>query len=90
MFNSPPPRTQFPKQYEYGDTRGGNSTGKLPKLNFPMFSGENPKLCLTRCETYFDMYNVVEFRWIQIASMYFNDAAARWFQSVEYQLRQAS
>jgi hypothetical protein len=36
------------------------------------------------------MYNIEEFSWIQIASMYLNDAVARWFQSVEYQLRRAS
>jgi hypothetical protein len=36
------------------------------------------------------MYNVEEFRWIQVASMYLNDAAAHWFQSVEHKLRYAS
>jgi hypothetical protein len=36
------------------------------------------------------MYNVEEFRWIQVASMYLNDAAARWFQSVEPRLPHAS
>jgi hypothetical protein len=31
-------------------------TRKLPKLNFPSFDGDNPKLCKSRCENYFDMY----------------------------------
>jgi hypothetical protein len=33
------------------------------------------------------MYEVDEFHWIQIASMYLQDAAARWFQSVEHKLK---
>jgi hypothetical protein len=55
----------------------------LPKLNFPEFSGDNPRLWIAICENYFDMYEVEEFRWIQIASMYLSDAAARWYQSVQ-------
>jgi hypothetical protein len=51
----------------------------LPKLNFLEFSGDNPKLWISRFESYFDMYEVEEHRWIQIASMAFIDAAARWF-----------
>jgi hypothetical protein len=88
--NFPPLRSPFPKPHESMDARGGNSTGKLPKLNFPTFTGDNPRLWLSRCENYFDMYNVEEFRWIQVASMYLNDAAARWFQSVEPRLPHAS
>jgi hypothetical protein len=36
------------------------------------------------------MYEVEEHRWIQMASMAFTDATARWFQSVEFKLRRAS
>jgi hypothetical protein len=36
------------------------------------------------------MYEVEEYRWIQIASMSFIDAVARWFQFVETKLRHAS
>jgi hypothetical protein len=63
---------------------------RLPKLNFPEFTGENPRLWISRCENYFDMYEVESYRWIQIASMYLIDAAARWFQSVHHRLKSAS
>jgi hypothetical protein len=36
------------------------------------------------------MYEVEEFRWIQIAPMYLSHAAARWFQSVQQKLKHAS
>ena len=65
-------------------------TGKLPKLNFPSFGGKNPKLWLSRCETYFDMYNVESTTWIPVAAMFLTDAAARWYQSVESSLKRAS
>jgi hypothetical protein len=70
--------------------KSGTSTSRLPKLNFTEIWGDNPRLWVSRCENYFDMYEVDECRWIQIASMSFTDAAARWFQSVETKLRHAS
>jgi hypothetical protein len=72
-------RSPFPKSYDPSGSHGGNSTGRLPKLNFLEFSSDNPKLWISRCESYFDMYEVEEHRWIQIASVAFTDAAARWF-----------
>jgi len=33
-----------------------SSSSKLPKLNFPSFDEENPKLWISLCEDYFDMY----------------------------------
>ncbi|WVZ69878.1 LOW QUALITY PROTEIN: hypothetical protein U9M48_018599 [Paspalum notatum var. saurae] len=33
----------------------GERVGRLPKLNFPQFDGENPKLWITRSENYFEM-----------------------------------
>ncbi|KAJ1288251.1 hypothetical protein BS78_02G076300 [Paspalum vaginatum] len=32
--------------------------GKLPKLHFPQFDGSQPKLWISRCEDYFDLYGV--------------------------------
>jgi hypothetical protein len=34
------------------------SQGWLPKLQFPVFNGEDPQLWRSRCETYFDIYGV--------------------------------
>jgi hypothetical protein len=35
-----------------------SSLGQLPKVPFPIFDGDNPKLWQTRCENYFAMYSV--------------------------------
>jgi hypothetical protein len=58
-------------------------TGKLPKMNFLKFEGENPKMWQSRCESYFDMYEVDYSIWVKVASMHFEGPAAPWLQSVE-------
>jgi hypothetical protein len=60
--------------------------GQLPKVPFPTFDGDNPKLWQTRCEQYFTMYAVDPRVWIRVATMQFTGPAARWLQSVEPQL----
>ena len=55
----------------------------IPKMNFPPFDGENPKLWLGRCLDYFDMYTVPHHSWVKVATMHMTAAAARWFRSVE-------
>lgn len=66
------------------------ATGRLPKLHFPIFTGENPKLWQSRSENYFDMYGVDKSIWIRVAAMQFDNAAARWLQSIERKLMSLS
>jgi hypothetical protein len=62
---TPPSMPQIPVPFEYmpADSARFNPDsrvpfGKLPKMNFPTFDGENPKLWQSRCENYFEMYAV--------------------------------
>ena len=66
------------------------SSSKLPKFNFPVFSGENPKLWITNCEDYFELYYVEPHMWIKAATMNLSSAAARWVQSLDHRGRQFS
>lgn len=59
-------------------------SNKLPKFDFPVFSGENPKLWLSNCEDYFDMYSVEPHLWIKASTMNLSGAAARWVQSLDH------
>jgi len=61
--------------------------GRLPKLPFPKFDGDNPRLWCRRCEKYFAMYGIEESLWISVSEHYLEGSAARWFQSIESQLR---
>lgn len=66
------------------------SSSKLPKMDFPRFDGDNPKLWITNCDDYFGMYFVEPHRWIQVATMNCKAVAARWVQSLEPGIRQGS
>jgi hypothetical protein len=57
---------------------------------FSKFEGENPRLWQSRCESYFDMYNVDEYIWVKVASMHFEGPAARWLQSIDHKIPKAS
>jgi hypothetical protein len=63
-----------------------NTSGRWPKLPFPKFDGDNPKLWQSRCENYFDMAGIDRSNWVRIASMYFEGPAARWLQSVQHRV----
>jgi hypothetical protein len=66
------------------------SQGRFPKLHFPVFNGEDPQLCKSRCKCYFEMYGVEQSLWIHVAFMHFEAAAARWLQSVECKIMDVS
>lgn len=44
----------------------------------------------SRCENYFEMYSVEPEMWIKVATIHFTGPAARWLQSVERKLVQAT
>jgi hypothetical protein len=50
------------------------STGKLPKMNFPKFEGENPKLWKSHCENYLEMYVVDPSILVKVSTMHFKGA----------------
>lgn len=62
-------------------------SGRLPKLQFPEFEGENPKLWLSRCEDYFDMYNIPPDLRVRVVVSQIKGVAARWTQAVEARLK---
>lgn len=70
----------------YSEQSFHGSLGNLPKLQFPLFDGDNPRLWKSTCEDYFHMYSVDPTVWIRISKMQFIRSAARWLQSVESQL----
>jgi hypothetical protein len=43
----------------------------VPHLEFPRFDNTNPKIWVKWCETYFDVYEVLEFYHVKLATMNF-------------------
>ena len=95
-FSITPPTTQFPKPGLPHLPRPADQAqitanlGRLPKLPFPKFNGENPRRWRRRCEKYFHMYLVDEPLWLSVAEMYLEGPADRRYQSVQSQLENAS
>jgi hypothetical protein len=70
---------------------GGHAgQGRLPKLNFLVFSREDLQLWRSHCENYFEIYAMESSLWLRVASMHFKGVTVRWWQSVERRLRTVS
>lgn len=69
-----------------GDPRPSSSRSTpLPKLEFPKFDGENPRLWKDRCEQYFEVYSISDSLKPRFAALNFTDVAANWL--LTYELR---
>jgi hypothetical protein len=65
------------------NTRTPNPT---PKMDFPKFDGENPKLWKTQCENYFEVFRVQPCLCTHFASLNFISEATLWLQNHEAKL----
>jgi hypothetical protein len=72
------------QSWEEGRKSGFN---KFPKVNFPVFDGEQPKVWLRDCLDYFELYAVEPSSLVRIARMHLVAAAKRWYSSVESQVQ---
>lgn len=76
---SPPPSLELSL-----DSRPGSSRPPyLPKMEFPKFNGENPRLWVDRCETYFELFCVGDNLKTRFAALNFSGPAASWLQTIE-------
>lgn len=69
-----------------GGTHNDGSRGThnpTPKMDFPKFDGENPKLWKTQCENYFEVFHVQPCLRTRFASLNFVQEAALWLQNHE-------
>jgi hypothetical protein len=86
-----PPELSNHPDYEFSPGPvHGSQFGPLPKVPFPQFDGEHPRLWLGRAQDYFDIYFVDPKVWIRVATMHFTGAAARWFQSMATPVKHCS
>ncbi len=57
-----------------------NSYLPFPRLNFPIFTGEQPRNWVRRCERYFDIYGIKEQQKLEIIALHLEAKADTWFQ----------
>jgi hypothetical protein len=53
----------------------------MPKMLFPEFDGTDPKIWRDNCESYFELYQLLEGMWITAAHIHFEGNAAKWYQA---------
>lgn len=68
----------------------GSNHGKPPSMDFPKFSGENPKFWQAHSEDYFAMFDTDPAIWIAVAAMQFEGDAAQWLSSVQHKIASLS
>jgi hypothetical protein len=52
----------------------------LPKMSFPKFTGEHPRIWIDKCADYFCIFNIPECMWTTAASLHMEANAAEWLQ----------
>jgi hypothetical protein len=67
----------FP-HFDVGQDLAHSPLGSLPKINFPQFEGNQPKLWKPKCESYFEMYGTKYIMWVKVVSMHFEGRVSRW------------
>lgn len=55
----------------------------LPKMDFPRFDGQDVRIWLDMCETYFEMYQIPENFKVSAAVLHLTGNAAQWYQSIK-------
>jgi hypothetical protein len=69
-----------PHPHISGNYSGMNHKSSLPKMSFPIFTCENPKIWKDKCLDYFSIFNLPERLWVQYASVNFDGPTAKWLQ----------
>ena len=54
-----------------------------PKIDLQLFSGENPREWLRKCDKYFMNYQILENQKVEIIEMYLDRRADKWFQGIK-------
>ncbi|XP_027124419.1 uncharacterized protein [Coffea arabica] len=54
-----------------------------PKIDLHLFSGENPREWLRKCDKYFMNYQILENQKVEIIEMYLDGRADKWFQGIK-------
>jgi hypothetical protein len=99
ILGSPPPRlitgmsnNPLPRTHDFLFEEGSSSSRSAPKpkIEFPRFDGQNPRLWKDRCELYLEVYSVSDALKPRFAALNFEETAAAWLQTVELRDRISS
>mgnify|MGYP004718015975 FL=1 len=64
------------------EPQGNRTFTRLPKVDLPSFTGENPREWIRKANKYFKINGVEEEMKSEVAELYFRDKADIWFHGV--------
>lgn len=73
--------SKYPKQHREHSKKDSLPHHTLPKMFFPTFDGNQPKVWITKCNNYFSIYSIPETLWVQAATMHLEGNAAKWWEA---------
>ena len=65
----------------FDSTRSGNAFKFLPRIEFSVFDGSNPRLWIKKCSRYFSLCKIPEPQRVDLASIHLKGRAEVWFSS---------
>jgi len=65
----------------FDSTRAGNAFKFLPRIEFPVFDGSNPRVWIKKCSRYFSLCKIPEPQRVDLASIHLKGRAEVWFSS---------
>jgi hypothetical protein len=68
-----------PSEFAHGF--GSHRFPPPPRVDFPLFDGDNPRAWRLKCKAYFQVCSMHPDTWVNCAAMYFIDGALSWLQS---------
>ena len=83
--NTKPSSSKPHKHYNEQHTKDTIPHHSLPKMQFPTFDGEHPKIWFDNCENYFTIYTIPDKLWVTAAAMHMQGNAAKWWQAYKQQ-----
>ena len=88
LLPTPPPQQRINKEVENSGGFIRREEGRIyipnpPKLELPLFYGENPQEWLRKCNKYFLNYQVPENQKVDVVEMFLEGKADRWFQELK-------
>ena len=60
---------------------GGKSLGFVPKVEFRVFEGSNPRVWIKKCMKYFNLCKILDHQKVDLASLYLIGKAESWYNS---------
>ena len=67
--------------YQVFDQNSNRSFKFTPKLDFPKFDGNNPRMWIKKCSRYFELCKIANDQKVDLASLYMIDKAETWITS---------